>query len=632
MTHYKNSILVYTIEYLRKVIPTFVSEKAGKSKSIFTCPMCRNNLPSCGFKPFSDFMMYCTACKKSFNAIDVWKKLNESKNLSEEEILLEIQHTVGNSDLLSPMQIKSLFERYIDLGFDLLPVSAGEKVPLEKEWQNKFHKNIEEWNDWIFKYSFNVGVKTGKISDCIVVDFDSKIPENIKQCLGDTLIQQTPRGLHYFYKYDTDLSNAVNLGNLKIDIRSDGGQIIVAPSITDGKIRKFVDINKSIIKIPTELKRFLIEKYSDNSIIKEEDKIKADIDKEDFNLGLLSDGDGRNNALIRIGGILRKKISSASVDTVLYTLNKTLFNPPLSYREMKSMFSSLEKYSDSDELKFAREVYERLKIPQEASLYDLIEMLELNRKSGKDREKLDTALKTLIKEGLIYKSRRMYHIVEIPNWQTAFMEEGEEIKFKLPYLNDVSVIREKDLIIFGGSSGSGKTHLSMNMIKKLKQQGIVPDYYSSEGGSRFATISKYLGLVEGDYRFCKEINPMKIKLSQNAVTIVDWLRPREYSETDTIFEKLNDELQKQGGLLIVLMQLRRSSGDFFAKDLVEFYPALVAKFIQKEGSGSESYFETIKIREARVRGAPQNQIINCKFDFDTKELKTLNELELEGKL
>lgn len=633
MTEFKKAILVDTLDYLKKIVPNFVTEKAGKSKSIFTCPLCRNKLPSCSFKPFSDFLMYCTACKKSFNAIDVWKELNPAQKLSEEEILVDIQRTLGSSSILSPTQIKILLKRYQELDFDLLPISAGSKIPLEQEWQNKIHKEISEWENWIFQYGFNIGVKTGKCSNCIVVDFDDKIPKEIKDCLGDTLIQKTPRGLHYFYQYDEELTNANNIGNLKIDVRSDNGQIIIVPSITDGKSREFLDVSKPILKISEKLKKYLLERYSTTEIINEDDKIKADIEKEDFNLGLLGDGDGRNNALIRIGGILRKKISVNDVNTTLYTLNKVLFSPPLNYKEMRAMFNSLEKYSGTDETKFAKEVYERLKISQESSLYDLLEMFELDRKSSSDREKMDVALKFLIKEGLLYKSHRMYHIVETPNWQTEFMDEGEEIKFKFPYLSDVAVIRDRDICIFGASTGAGKTHLAMNMIKRLKEENIVPDYYSSEGGSRFATISKYLGLVEGDYRFCKELNPMKIKLSKNAVTVVDWLRPHEYSETDTIFEKLNEEIQKQGGVLIVFMQLRKSSEEFFAKDLVEFYPALVAKFLQREGTaGVDSYFETIKIREVKVRGASQNQVINCRFDFDTKELKTLNELEAEGKL
>jgi hypothetical protein len=1027
MTDYKKSVLINTIDYLKKAVPDFVTEKSGKSKSIFTCPLCKNKLPSCSFKPFSEFQMYCTACKKSFDAIDVWKDINPSKNLSEEDILTDIQRSIGGNHLISPTEINNLIVKYQKLGFDLLPIGAGSKIPLEQGWQHKVHKELSEWENWIFKYNFNIGVKTGKSSNCIVIDFDSKIPKELKNILGDTLIQKTPRGVHYFYQYDSELSNTNNLGNLKIDIRSDGGQIVVAPSITDGESREFIDINKNIISIPQNVKEFLLSKYSASAIINDEDKIKADIDKENFNLGVLGNGDGRNNALVRIGGVLRKKLPVANVNTVLYTLNKTLFNPPLDYQEMRAMFNSLEKYSVTDETKFVQEVYERLKIPQEASLYDLLEMLELNRKSGTDREKLDTALKSLMKEGLIYKSHRMYHIVETPNWQTEFMDEGEEVKFKFPYFSDIAIVRDRDIVILGGATGAGKcisdgylatnrglvdisnfgskrkegvssisshfriysgvknkcrqpnyfykekvnqtikiktffgyeiegtlehpilikdkyiskgtphyhiickklsdiqegdevviippncfsdsefsnkfkfvykknkhannmnkifipnkmtpelgrffgyvigdgnlqkntitiyqnikykkvhedimklysyfklepnieqrenciyyyfrssiltslvrkilfetnkinitspnrkipqaifsaskdvqiafleayincesylyvkkgnlelssaslkllqqiqiillnlgifvklhskfnkkyqrnyyrlvfsvielyklfqlchlakyydyipkksqnpniflrqhsnqfktsyyfdkiiskeykneekyvydfnieskkykknnrfwcngfinhnTHVSMNIIKRLKEQGIVPDYYSSEGGSRFATISKYLGLIEGDYRFCKEINPMKIKLTKDTVTIVDWLRPTEYSDTDVIFEKLNEEIQKQGGVLIVLMQLRKSSGDFFAKDLVEFYPALVSKFVQRENS-YESYFETIKIREVRVRGASQNQIINCRFDFDTKELKTLNELETEGKL
>ncbi len=51
------------------------------------------------------------------------------------------------------------------------------------------------------------------------------------------IVQKTPKGgYHLFYRHRTDLLNHTSLGKHKhIDIRSDGGYIVISPSVIDGK-------------------------------------------------------------------------------------------------------------------------------------------------------------------------------------------------------------------------------------------------------------------------------------------------------------------------------------------------------------------------------------------------------------
>ena len=46
---------------------------------------------------------------------------------------------------------------YKKLGFDLVPIIRNGKIPIEKDWTNKSHKDIGEWNNWL-KTGINIGV------------------------------------------------------------------------------------------------------------------------------------------------------------------------------------------------------------------------------------------------------------------------------------------------------------------------------------------------------------------------------------------------------------------------------------------------------------------------------------------
>lgn len=122
---------------------------------------------------------------------------------------------------------------------------------------------IVRW--WLAEPDSNIAIATGKISDCFVVDVDMGVKENGKgektEKNGDkawaailenagvdepetSVARTTSGGLHYFFKYQAKPETTTDAGvyhalfdgkATNIDIRNDGGYVVAAPSVVNGK-------------------------------------------------------------------------------------------------------------------------------------------------------------------------------------------------------------------------------------------------------------------------------------------------------------------------------------------------------------------------------------------------------------
>jgi len=219
---------------------------------------------------------------------------------------------------------------YEKQGFDLVQIAKNEKFPIEEDWTNKSHKNKLEWSSWI-NQGFNIGVKTGKISNITVIDIDIQpIPVELEEILKDEefLIQQTPNGYHLFFLYDEELPKTtlkkVRTGiGLPVDIENDGGQVLITPSVINGKDRtffyKYKELKKPVIiidfktikltSIPVKFKEYLKEQLSPKSSL---EPVKGtnieELKPENLQLNIIPEGT-RNNVIMYLGGILRKELN-----------------------------------------------------------------------------------------------------------------------------------------------------------------------------------------------------------------------------------------------------------------------------------------------------------------------------------
>lgn len=133
--------------------------------------------------------------------------------------------------------------RYANMGWGVIPCSG--KVPISK------HGSSEATNDlatisavWRQHPSANIAVATGYSWPFWVLDLDvSEGTNGIEafedarngRTMPDTLQQVTGRGgTHYFFKYPTDgrrVKNSASKVAPGVDVRGDGGYVVVAPSI-----------------------------------------------------------------------------------------------------------------------------------------------------------------------------------------------------------------------------------------------------------------------------------------------------------------------------------------------------------------------------------------------------------------
>jgi hypothetical protein len=348
------------------------------------------------------------------------------------------------------------------------------------------------------------------------------------------------------------------------------------------------------------------------------EEIKLDnIKPEELNIQPIEEGN-RNNFIIRFGGILRKEMNLGQTATTLSLVNRFFCRPPLTPKELDNIVNSLDRYISFDETELALKILNYLKIVEESTSRDIQDAL--GEKSAESKQRIEKAIKYLVKEGFLYKKRRAYHLIKKAEWRETFLSESSTVDFKMPYLNDVAVFRNGDMIMIGGGPKVGKTHIALNIVKKLVEQGKKPYYISLESGNRFATISKELSLEEGQFKWCVHFSPENIEIEKNAITIIDWVLPTDYAETDKLFKHFAEQLVKQGGILIVFVQLK-SDGRFFAENMISFFPSLVCRYLYDGDDGVHGGFHMDYVREPKLK--LKKFKVPCKYIHETKELEPL---------
>jgi len=573
----------------------------------------------------------CHACKKNYDIFDLAKKLENkfpSKEIEQIHYLKELLK-IEMVTKIDEDNTEKLLKFYEENNFDLVAIAKNQKIPIETAWTTKNHKDIDEWRRWLAD-GLNIGVKTGKMSGVTILDVDQKpIPEAIKKIMGKTLIQESTNGWHLFYKYEEDLPKT-RIDEYKIDLENDGGQVVISPSLINGIKRKLTF--NSIIKMPDELKKLIKSKVTIPQKTYSEG-IREAIEKENFKINP-KDLQLKNNGLegccntefTKLGGVIRKILPIKQTGQVLHILNKHLLEKPMSPKTINDMLRQLNKYVTMDESVLAKEIIDYLKHVEEANRTE-IAMAVVGTNRGEDKKRVDKVLGYLVKEEVIVKNRANYSTVTKADWKTNLINIGIPIDFKMPYFDDIMNFNYGDLILIGSKNSAGKTHISMNIVKKLVKQNKNPYYVSLESGSRWSKIALQLGLKEGDFKWDEIADSNKIELENNAITIVDWLCPNNYAETDKLLKYFTEKLQKTKGIAIVFVQLR-DNNEWLAKDLIKQFPAFACRYVYSDDeTGEFGEYRIDKNRDAKYKGGLCP--LPCRYDWNTKELKLIKELQKE---
>ena len=148
-------------------------------------------------------------------------------------------------------------------GLSVIPIRAKDKSPLVA-WEpfQKEPASEETIKHWFTSWpTANVGMVTGSVSDCVVVDLDSQgARDRLKLLLGDYDLSSVPRsrtgkGWQLFFKHlAVDVRNRAGVLP-QVDIRGDGGYVVAPPSIhPNGKRYKWeVPLDVQLPEIPLQL-------------------------------------------------------------------------------------------------------------------------------------------------------------------------------------------------------------------------------------------------------------------------------------------------------------------------------------------------------------------------------------------
>jgi hypothetical protein len=182
----------------------------------------------------------------------------------------------------------------------------------------------------------HIGMPTGMRSDIFVVDVDRlEALEELPHKLPETLTVRTPSGgLHLYYKHVAGLTN--RSGGLPdgIDIRADGGYVIVPPSEGYSVTRR-----APIADAPEWLLEILREKPA------QEPTRPGPGGKVDIETGPIPEG-GPNNTLASIAGRLRAcGFERDGIEEALLRINTERCTPPLGETEVRKIAASVARYT-----------------------------------------------------------------------------------------------------------------------------------------------------------------------------------------------------------------------------------------------------------------------------------------------
>ena len=222
---------------------------------------------------------------------------------------------------------------YASRGWRIHPLR--EKRPYLRDWPNKATDDTEVISKWWTRWpSANVGVLTGDYS-ILVIDSDRKAGRDgevslkaLEFDLGplpDTFEVTTPNGCHrYFAHPGTSISNSAGQLGDGVDVRSNNGYVVAAPSIVDGRQYE-ITAHRPLADLPESwVAHFASEKISQSINI---------------------DEGTRDDALFREAGKLRGK--NFPVDQALERLleiNAAHCNPPLSREQVMKCLRSAYRY------------------------------------------------------------------------------------------------------------------------------------------------------------------------------------------------------------------------------------------------------------------------------------------------
>ena len=171
---------------------------------------------------------------------------------------------------------------YASRGWSVFPCKPGAKTPITPNGLKDATTSaeiIKGW--WVQNPGANIGIRTGKDSDLVVLDFDVKNNQPGRECFQQlqrdhgTLITRSAKsptgGFHLYFRHPGG-----KIGNRAgllpgLDIRGDGGYILAPPSVIDA-VKYEWTIEDDAAPLPAGLLKLLNGKTKNNGQTKPFDR------------------------------------------------------------------------------------------------------------------------------------------------------------------------------------------------------------------------------------------------------------------------------------------------------------------------------------------------------------------------
>lgn len=139
----------------------------------------------------------------------------------------------------------------VSLGFRVIPLMPGKKLPLVKAWQRMASDELETLCRWAKQWpDANIGVATGAASGVLVLDLDVKDGRNGiatidrlaasgKRLPAAPLVATPSGGRHLFFRMEPGVKNVVGITRGGrgfgdgVDVRAAGGFVVAPPSVLE---------------------------------------------------------------------------------------------------------------------------------------------------------------------------------------------------------------------------------------------------------------------------------------------------------------------------------------------------------------------------------------------------------------
>lgn len=256
-------------------------------------------------------------------------------------------YTAGDPVLLPPIEPGNAAPFGLAMrGWRLFPVEAKGKRPLIVDWPNQATCEPEQIRAWVRWPQCNWAVATGARSGFFVLDVDggpgmAAIQELTRHHGSEwtaTLGVKTARGAHLYFLWPEGVTihNSTSKVAPGLDIRGDGGYVIIPPSIhPSGEQYRWLGEGEDV-PIATA-PDWLLKQLRETTL----STLQAPVTVSEAGI---MEGQ-RNGTLTSLGGVMRRRaMTPQAIEAALLAENTTNCKPPLPDAEVRAIARSVSRY------------------------------------------------------------------------------------------------------------------------------------------------------------------------------------------------------------------------------------------------------------------------------------------------